>query len=214
MRGNMVVFDFSMVSHDPETTAAIDCSIAAVNSEKMLSEQPYSMKTAFQQIKRFKFCLTDQARRGYTLKAEGLEFWKRQSKELIGRTIKPSANDLTVDQFTEEFVAYLSTVGKIDNWWCWSTLDDGSLVWRLFLDVDKQHMIREYLPRWKGRDVATVIDNSFNYSLKKLDFIPISNTELWDQVFVKYDSSMEVMANILRMQAIIRAEHDLPMVEK
>jgi hypothetical protein len=93
-------------------------------------------------------------------------------------------------------------------------MDDAAILWRLFRSVNKESVIREHFPRYKSRDVVTFIDSKFDLGNKKLDFVPIDDVEYWNKIYVKTDSSMEVMANIMRIQAILRAENDLETVKK
>lgn len=214
MKNKQLFLDFSMLGYHPEWCIMLDCSVAVVDTEKMLSDVPYTVKTALSQVKRFKLSIEDQKRLGYVVCKDGLAFWQTQPKAIIDRTVKPSINDLTVEQFTSKFVDYLIPHGKIDTWWSWNSMDDASILWRLFCDANKENVIREYLPRWKSRDIATFIDSKFDFSLKKLDIVPINDVEYWNSIFVKNDSTIDVVSNVLRMQAVLRAENDLENVKR
>lgn len=214
MKTKHLFLDFSMLGYHPEYSIMLDCSVAVVDAAKMISAAPYTTKTVFKEIKRFKLSIADQKERGYVVCPDGLEFWKTQPSELIARTVKPSDKDLTIEQFTTSFIEYLIPYGNIDAWWSWNNMDDASILWRLFCDADKEAVIREYLPRWKSRDMMTFIDSKFDFELKKLDIVPVDDVEYWNSIFVKNDSRMEVMSNILRMQAVLRAEKDLENVKR
>ena len=71
--------------------------------------------------------------------------------------------------------------------------------------------MNEYLPFWKIRDIRTFIDTKLNYP-KKNGFIPIQDEQLWSKSFVEHNSSWDVLADVLRMQAILRAEEELEMI--
>lgn len=214
MKNKILFLDFSMLGYHPEWCIMLDCSSAVVDTEKMLSNDPYTVKSAFATIKRFKLSIADQKELGYTVCPDGLAFWQTQPKAMIDRTIKPSDKDLTVEQFTSNFIDYLIPHGNIDTWWSWNSMDDASILWRMFCDVEKENTIREYLPRWKSRDMATFIDSKFDFGLKKLDIVPISDVEYWNSIFVKNDSTIDVMANVLRMQAVLRSENDMEIPQK
>jgi len=214
MSYNMLFIDFSMLGYYPEDCVILDCSVAVVEKGKMLSDLPYTTMDAFKQVKRFKLDIESQKSLGFIVHESGIEYWKTQSKEMVTRVLKPTPKDLKVPEFTVEFIEHLISKGKIDTWWSWNSMDDAAILWRLFRSVGKERAIREYLPRYKSRDVATFIDSKFDLDHKKVNFVPIADVQYWEQVYMKTDSAMEVMANIMRMQAIMRAEHDLEMVDK
>jgi hypothetical protein len=93
-------------------------------------------------------------------------------------------------------------------------MDDAAILWRLFRSVNKEATIREYLPRNNSRDVASFIDAKFDLGNKKVDFVPIDDVDYWNKIYMKTDSAMEVMANIMRIQTILRAENDLEIPKK
>jgi hypothetical protein len=214
MSYQMLFLDFSMLGYHPEDCVVLDCSVAVVNRDKMISNSPYSCMDAFRGVKRFKLDVASQKALGFVAHESGIKFWQSQSKEMIDRVVKPSKKDISVSDFTSQIIDYVSAQGKIDAWWSWNSMDDASILWRLFRTVNKEAIVREYLPRHRARDVATYIDGKFGLENPKLDIVPIDDVEYWEKVYVKTDSALEVMANIMRMQAILRAELDLEMVKR
>jgi hypothetical protein len=214
MKDKFLFIDFSMLGYHPESCIVLDCSVAVVDTKTMVSSTPYTTKSAYSKIRRFKFSIADQKARGRVALSDGVEFWTSQPKAIIERTLKPHSKDLTVDEFTKEFVNYLAPYGKIDLWWSWNSMDDAAILWRLFCESTKEGVIREHLPRHKSRDMSTFIDSKFEFNLPKLDMAPINDEEYWKSIHVKADSSIDVMANILRMQAIMRAELDMENVDR
>jgi hypothetical protein len=210
----LLFLDFAMLGYHPEDCVILDCSVGVAETERMLGSTPYTAMDAFKATKRFKLDISSQKELGFVAHQSGIDFWKTQPKEMIERVLKPSHKDLSVADFTTAFVEHLITVGQIDTWWSWNSMDDAAILWRLFRSVNKESVIREYLPRHKSRDVATFIDAKFDLNNKKLDFVPITDVEYWNKIYIKADSSMEVMANIMRVQAVLRAELDLELPEK
>jgi hypothetical protein len=214
MSYNMMFIDFSMLGYHPEDCVILDCSVAVVNKEKMLSNTPYTTMSAFKEVKRFKLDIPSQKALGFVAHESGIDFWKTQSKDMIDRVLKPSEKDLPVADFATSFIDHIIPKGKIDTWWSWNSMDDAAILWRLFRSVKKEATIREYLPRHKARDVATFIDGKLGLENTRLDFVPIIGVDYWNKIYVKADSSMEVMANVMRFQAILRSELDLELPEK
>ena len=71
--------------------------------------------------------------------------------------------------------------------------------------------MEEYLKYWAVRDTRTYIDAKFDFKQKN-GFIPFADEQRWEQMFKAHDSSWDILADVLRMQAIRRAEEDLEQV--
>ena len=69
-------------------------------------------------------------------------------------------------------------------------------------------LMNEYLKFWKVRDVRTFIDAKFDFSTRS-GFVPLADEKYWNEAFVAHDSTHDVAADVLRLQAIYRAENDL-----
>ena len=203
------IIDFETMGTDVQKSAVIDCSILVFDDEQFFSD-PYSLRS-IHLTKKLKVSVKDQVQNyGYTIDQDTVKFWEEQSKEVRAK-IKPRADDLTVKEFTEYFLDYLTPHGKIDYWWSRANSFDPPILWRLFESQNKLNMIHEYLPHWKLRDTRTWIDAKLDYP-KKNGFIPIQNEELWNKTFLHHDSSWDILADVLRMQAIARAENDMEQV--
>jgi hypothetical protein len=88
---------------------------------------------------------------------------------------------------------------------------DPFLLWRLYESQKKTPTINEYLPYWRVRDIRTFIDAKLDFP-KINGFVPIKNQTVWDANFKQHNSSWDVLADVLRMQAILRAEEDLELI--
>ena len=81
------------------------------------------------------------------------------------------------------------------------------------LATDRVDTFNQYLEvLWKVRDmfVVTFIDAKFNFYTTRSGFVPLADEELLGKTaFVAHDSSHDVAADVMRLQTIHRAEHDL-----
>jgi hypothetical protein len=192
--------------------AMVDCSVFVADTEKMLSDKPYTTKNIID-IKKLKLSVKDQvANYNWKVYEDTLEFWQSLPEE-ARKHIKPLKTDLLVNEFVNEFTAFLIDSGKVDYWWSRSNTFDPFLIWRIYESQNKIATINEYLPYWRVRDIRTYIDAKLDFP-KKNGFVPISDEEFWNKVFVEHDSSWDVLADVLRMQAILRAEKDLEQVKR
>jgi hypothetical protein len=64
---------------------------------------------------------------------------------------------------------------------------------------------------WRVRDTRTFIDAKLNFP-KKNGFNPLADEAKWEQNFKAHDSSWDILADVLRMQAITRAENDMEQI--
>lgn len=192
--------------------AIVDCSVFCVDTEKMLSDKPYTSRS-IADIKKFKLSVKDQVdNHGWVVYKDTLAFWESQPEE-VRKHARPLKTDLPIKDFTSQFIDYLISCRKIDYWWSRSNSFDPILLWRLFEAVGKEDSIHEYLKHWRIRDTRTFIDAKLDFP-KVNGFIPIADEEFWDKIFQEHNSSWDVLADVLRMQAILRAENDLEMIER
>ena len=205
-------FDLETMGRISKDCAIIDCSAFVVDTEKMLSSTPYTTRSIVD-VKKFKVSIKDQVDNyGSKVYSDTIAFWE-SLPEAARKNIKPLKTDLTVEEFTDQFIDYLTDSGKIKYWWARSNTFDPIIIWRIFESVKKLHIFNEYLKFWFVRDVRTYVDAKLDFP-KKNGFIPIADEEFWNKVFVEHDSAWDVLADVLRMQAIIRAENDLEQIKR
>ena len=209
MRHDLII-DFETMGKNSQNCAVIDCSVMSFSWDKFLSNEPYTIRDITKTV-RFKSSVPNQVKDyGWIVEADTLDFWQQQSKEVRSKIV-PKSDDLIVEEFVESFHKYLINCPKIDCWWSRSNTFDPIILSRLYISQGRQHHMDEYLKYWKVRDTRTFIDAKLNFP-KENSFIPIKNVDLWNQVFKKHDSSWDILADVLRMQAIARAENDLEQV--
>jgi hypothetical protein len=71
--------------------------------------------------------------------------------------------------------------------------------------IGKKQQVLEYLPHWSLRDTRTWIDAKLDFP-RKNGFCPIEDEKIWEQTFKAHDSAWDILADVLRLQAIDRAE--------
>ena len=205
------ILDFETIGQCSRVAPAIDCSYTTFVWDRFL-EEPYSFFELTRTIKKSKLSIQDQIRNyDFSYKESDLDWWKEQPKH-VRQNIVPRIDDLTTNQFIEELIGYLRTQEKIDYWWSRSNSFDPVILEHLSMSVGKDALLNQYIPYWKIRDTRTFIDAKFNFTTKN-GFVPVANDEQWALNFNAHDSTHDVAADILRLQAIHRAEHDMEQVE-
>jgi hypothetical protein len=206
------IIDFETMGTDMSDCAVIDCSYFTFNTEKMLSNDPYTTRS-IADMRKCKLSVKEQVDiYGWKVYDDAIQFWQSQPTE-VQKKIFPKKTDKSVADFASEFLSYLIESGKIDRWWSRSNSFDPIILWRLFESQKKSLHLAEHLPHWKLRDTRTFIDAKLNFP-RKNGFIPIQDEDFWNKVFQEHDSSWDILADILRIQAILRAEQDLEMITR
>jgi hypothetical protein len=204
------IIDFETFGKDASECAVIDCSVIFFEWDRFTSNNPYKLSEVGN-AKRFKLSVTDQVKNyGWKVEKSAIDFWERQESEVRNK-IKPKKDDLSVKDFTNEFLRTLSNEGKIEYWWSRSNTFDPIILQRLFNSQERLSHVEEYLKFWRVRDTRTFIDAKLNFP-KKNGFVPIKDEEKWNRYFKEHDSAWDVTADLLRFQAISRAEEDLEMI--
>lgn len=190
-----------------ESCVVIDCSYFTFDTEKMLSNDPYTTRS-ITLMKKSKLSVKDQVKNhGWKVEPDAVKFWEQQEVQ-VKKKILPAAGDLTVKEFVSEVHTYLSDSGKLKRWWCRGNTFDAPILWRLFEAENKENHLNQHLPNWQLRDLRTYIDAKLDFPIKN-GFIPIKDEKFWNEVFQPHDSSWDILADILRLQTIMRVENDL-----
>lgn len=204
-----LIIDFETMGKKATKCAVIDCSVMIFDWERF-SSNPYTTNSIVE-TKRFKLSVADQVKNyGWEIEKSTLQFWEEQEPEVRAK-IAPKKDDLTVKEFVKLFHEFLVESPKIDYWWSRSNTFDPIILSRLFEAEDKLLHLEEYLKYWRVRDTRTHIDAKLDYP-KENGFVPLTDTDKWNKVFKKHDSSWDVLADVLRLQQIFRAENDLDLV--
>ena len=199
--------DCETLGQPVQNCAVIDFSFIVVDTEKFVSSNPYTTRDV-SLVKKFKLSVKDQVDNyGWMVYKDTVEFWQSLPNE-ARKNIVPKKDDLTVKEFITQLASYLNDFGKIDYWWSRSNTFDPVILARIFDAEEKHEMFKQYFPHWKVRDIRTYIDAKLDFP-KKNGFIPVDDEEHWAKVFVEHDSAWDVLADVLRMQKIVRVENDL-----
>lgn len=207
------ILDFETLGQDALRCPAIDCSIATFYWERFLDE-PYTFEELTSgHCERLKVSVEDQVENyGAVIEKNAVKFWEDQSPE-VQKHIAPRKSDLTQEQFCDKFIGYLANQPKIEYWWSRANVFDPLILWRIMTDCNRHYSLNEYLMFWRVRDTRTFIDAKFNFTTKN-GFVPVSDVEYWEKAFAAHDSIHDIAADIMRLQAIHRAEHDMPQTER
>lgn len=210
MRNDLII-DFETMGQDTDRCAVIDVSAMVFNWDKFTSDDPYGLGDVFK-VKKFKLNVAEQVKDyGWEIDNSTLQFWSEQSTE-VRKNIAPKSSDLSVADFTKQFTDFLNDSPKIDYWWSRSNTFDPIILARLFKSQGKLQHMEAHLRYWKVRDIRTYIDAKFNFGLAKNGFVPCANEDKWESVFKAHDSSWDVLADVLRLQSIMRAENDMEQI--
>jgi len=207
MKKNLVL-DFETMGVEPSTCAVVDCSVMIFDWDEF-TQNPYGLKD-ISRTRRFKLNVQEQVKDyGYVIEDSVLDFWSKQSKEVRDR-VKPTQHDLTVKEFVSNF-HNLVVDENIGHWWTRGNAFDPVILTRLFDSQGRKNHLNTYLKYYMVRDMRTYIDAKFNFDTEN-GFCPIADQQKWDRAFKKHDSSWDVLADVLRLQAIARAENDLEQI--
>ena len=204
--------DFETLGQNAQTVPALDCAFTTFVWERFLDE-PYSFNELVSSINRVKLSVEEQVKvYGAKYTQDDLKWWQNQPNE-ARKNIMPSDEDATVQEFMNAIIEYLRHSEKVEYWWSRSNTFDPIIMWRLAQYLDQDLLLNEYLKFWRVRDIRTFIDAKFNFTTRN-GFVPVADERWWNENFNAHDSIHDVAADVLRLQAIYRAENDLKQVEK
>jgi hypothetical protein len=208
------IFDFETMGQDIFHIPILDCSYMTFDWNRFTSGNPYSLLELVESAQYEKLNVKDQCTTyGAKFTKRDLDWWESHG-DLAKRVLTPSEKDVSVITFIDNFIKYLHIEPrKIGHWWSRANTFDPLVLQRWATIAGKFDTITQYLEPWLIRDTRTFIDAKLNFP-KVNGFVPISDQAYWDSTFVKHDSRFDIAADILRLQAICRAEDDLEMINR
>ena len=207
MTKNNFIFDMETIGANVMVCPVVDMSYTTFVWQRFL-DKPYTFNELVDSVKTVKLSVMDQMKNyNCSFKKEDVAWWEKLPKHARDK-IKASSSDLTVTDFCDTILTYFREQKNIDYWWSRGNTFDPVILDRLMKATGNESACNQYLQFWKVRDVRTYIDAKFNFSTKS-GFVPLADEKYWNETFVAHDSSHDVAADVLRLQAIIRAENDL-----
>jgi hypothetical protein len=207
MKKTNFIFDMETIGANVLVCPVVDMAYTTFVWQRFLDE-PYTFQELVDSVQTVKLSIMDQMKNyNCSFKKEDITWWENLPKHARDK-IKASESDLTAVDFCDTIVAYLKEQKKLDYWWSRGNSFDPVILDRLMKATGNDLAYSQYLQYWKVRDVRTYIDAKFNFSTKS-GFVPLADEKYWEETFVAHDSSHDVAADVLRLQAIFRAEHDL-----
>lgn len=207
-----LIFDYETMGQEAEKCAAIDCSTFVFDWGRFESN-PYTFEELLDTVTRYKLSVRDQVENyGLVVEKKTLQFWETVPVD-VRNNIKPRKDDLTLQQFCDMFITMLANSPKIEYWWSRSNVFDPIIIWKAMRLTGKVYSFDEYLKHWRIRDVRSFIDAKFDFTTRN-GFVPIADVDYWERTFREHDSVHDVAADVLRLQAILRAEKDMEQIDR
>lgn len=207
-----LIFDMETLSDNSLNGVMVDCSALKFSMQRMISDNPYTLADLLKKAAKWKVCVEDQVKNyKYKIEPSTIEWWKKQNQSAQDK-IKPLPTDITVDEFVGRFIDFALKDGKVKRWWTRGNTFDPIFIMRMAQDTGQVDRLNKALPFWGVRDTRTYIDTKLDFP-KENGFIPFQDEEKWKRVFIHHESRMDIAADVLRMQVILRAECDLEPVE-
>ena len=208
-----LIIDFETMGQDESNCAIIDCSALFFDWKRFTSKQPYSFEELLLLTRRLKLNVKHQVvDHNFVVESETVKFWQTTDADTRAR-IQPQKDDLTIDEFTSQFIQMLSSNKKVDYWWSRSNNFDPPIIWRLMRRTSRYHYFKQYVLFQRLRDVRTFIDEKFDFNTVN-GFGPVSDEEYWIKTFKPHNSQHDVAADVLRLQTITRAENEMEQVKR
>lgn len=189
----------------------LDVAYTTFDWSRFTSDNPYTFQELTMNMPTLKADVKDQVDRfGCSFTQRDLAWWTSQGPEQK-KKISPSTNDLTLEVICDTLLKYVQKQ-KIGIWWSRGNSFDPVLLHRIMRDTGNTDAINKALQFWNVRDTRTYIDAKFDFKVRNT-MCPVPSKEKWKEVFKGHDSTHDVAADILRLQAVVRGENDLTQVD-
>lgn len=205
------ILDTETMGSNSINCAVVDCSYLCFDWDRFTTD-PYTFDELLSLAQRSKLDVQHQVKEyGFKVDKDTINWWAQLPPE-VRAMAKPSKNDLTLNQFFDKLNSYLDGFVKIQYWWSRANSFDPIILWRMIDHRPDKLLINNKLPHWKLRDTRTFIDARANFPVKN-GFIPFKDESKWAATFKEHNSVHDIIADVLRLQVLIRLEKDLDPVE-
>tara|TARA_R110002073_G_scaffold71066_1_gene174942 strand:+ start:283 stop:927 length:645 start_codon:yes stop_codon:yes gene_type:complete len=201
------IFDLETIGANVFVCPVVDVAYTIFEWDRFI-EDPYTFEEVAATVQTQKADVSDQMTNyGCSFNKADVAWWESLPK-LARDKLNRTSNDLTAVEFCDTILTYLREEKNVDYWWSRGNTFDPVILNRLMLATDRVDSFNQYLKFYKARDVRSHIDAKFNYTTMN-GFVPVADEEYWKTAFIAHDSSHDVAADVMRLQTIHRAEHDL-----
>lgn len=207
------IFDYETTGQNVFSCAVVDCSYIAFDWDRFTTD-PYLYEDLLSFVEKDKLNVTDQVSKyGWKVEKDFVENFLKKLPADVKKNFYPSPHDVTVEHYLERMVSYAEGE-KIKYWWSRANTFDPIILDRMLHVVDPTIETRKNkaLAYWKVRDTRTFINAKTNFNMTT-SFVPMKDEEKWKDTFKAHNSAHDIVADILRMQAITRIESDLDLPE-
>lgn len=205
------ILDTETMGSTSTSCAVVDCSYVCFDWDRFKTN-PYTFAELQSLAQKAKLDVQHQVKEyGFKVDKGTVEWWSKLPPE-VRIMAKPDKNDLTLNQFFDKLNKYLDGFNKIHYWWSRANSFDPIILWRMIDHRPDKDLVNNKLQHWKLRDTRTFIDARANFPVKN-GFVPFKDETKWLTTFKEHDSMHDIIADILRLQVLIRLEADLDPVE-
>ena len=204
---NQFIFDFETLGQNVFSCAVIECAYLVFDYDRFVSN-PYSIEELIDLSHTDKISVEEQCKDyKYKIEKSTMEWWERQDPEARAR-IRPSAEDISLEEFGENILSYIEEHGKINYWWSRGNTFDPMILQRIMEDISLSNRFNNNLKFWAVRDTRTFIDAKFDFSTKNtFDPFELNTTAPKPkQDIMLHNASNDIALDVLRLQAIIREQ--------
>lgn len=206
MKQNFIL-DYESFSQNKENCALVNCAYFLFDWDRFTTNDPYTMEELLDTIVVDKFELDDQKYTyGFKTQKDTIQWWMDQDEEVKKQAL-PSKDDITLLTYVANLAKYLGSV-KVNQWWSRGNEFDPRILERILVATGQPDLLKNNLPYWALRDTRSFLDGAIMYEVRN-DFIPMEDENKWNSTFKKHVSKHDIMADILRLQLVVRMRKGL-----
>jgi len=192
---NSLIFDFETLSTNQQRGVVTSLAILNYSSDRFV-ENPYTFKELFDACKYIKFDVEEQVRKyKRTIDKETVDWWMKQGEE-ARKQITPSDEDVSIATLYEWLLSNVEFSGLKKIYTRGGSFDPN------FLESVLLECGKEVPLQWRMmRDTRSFIEG-MGMGIPK--FINDFELKSFKDNFVKHDPRSDIVADVLRMQAMTR----------
>ncbi len=191
---NACIFDFETLSQEQTNGVVLSMAMVNFSESRFTSDIPYTFDELVQNTKMIKFNVEEQVKKyNREINRDTLTWWSEQG-ELAKQQLKPSDDDVSIDQLYNFFILNKSANVK-------KVYTRGNTFDPIFLEyIMRQTNNPMPYDWWEVRDTRSLIEGlSWGADLKH-SFIPDGCKN-----FIAHDPKHDIAMDVMRLQVLVQA---------
>jgi len=193
------IYDFETLGQNFETSPVLSLGYLEFNPDKFTNDEPYEYDELLNLCGYVKFDVADQIQNyGKKIEKDTMAWWESQGED-AKKVLKPAKSDKKITFLLQALDLYFDDFRGIKATWTRGNTFDPMFMRQIMTDIGSEDPFKW----WTIRDTRSFLDALLIGTDMNNKFV----LPEWEEKFVAHDARHDIVVDVLRMQACVRAIH-------